>query len=127
MKTKNNHRRLICHTRTAKQVFSLSFSLSAFVAGVISPAYAATSIQTSSFWTGLMAFLNDLMTVLTIACPVVGGLAALVFTLRRSMADEQDGKMWQKRITTAIICGVAGCLISGIIALIAGYFTPAEG
>lgn len=125
MNTKTKHRRLSCHTRTASQVLSLSFSLSAFVAGMVSPAYAS-SIQTSTFWTGLMAFLNDLMTVLTIACPVVGGVAALVFTIRRSMADEQDGKMWQKRITTAIICGVAGCLISGIIALITGYFTPAD-
>ena len=125
MKSNNNPRRLSCHRRTARQVLSISLLISAFVAGVISPAQA-NGIQTSTFFVGLMNFLNDLMTVLTIACPVVGGLAALVFTTRRSMADEQDGKMWNKRIYTAIICGVAGCLISGVIALITGYFVPAE-
>lgn len=124
MKTTRNPRRL--HPRTARQVLSLSTGISALIAGLFVPAYAE-GIQDSAFFTGLMSFLNDLMTVLTIACPVVGGAAALVFTIRRSMADEQDGKGWNKRISTAIICGVAGCLISGIIALITGYFTPAEG
>ena len=41
------------------------------------------------------------------------------------MADEQDGKMWQRRITNAIIWGVGGGLIAGIIALVSSYYTGA--
>lgn len=79
-------------------------------------------LQGSNIYNGFLNFINDLTVVLTILCPLVGGAAALVFIMRRSMADEQDGKMWTKRATTAIICGVGGGLISGFIALLTSYF-----
>lgn len=81
------------------------------------------SLAGSSIVTGITKLVNDLSTVLMVLCPTVGGAAAVYFTIRRSMADEQDGKMWSKRITTAIICGVAGLLVSGLITLLSGYFS----
>ena len=119
MKIKNERR---LSPRTGRQVLSTASLFSILFTAMASPAYA-TSVQTSKFYTGLIEFLNDLMSVSMIACPVVGGLAAVYFTIRRSMADEQDGKMWTKRIVTAIICGVLGGLITGIIALITSYVT----
>ena len=86
------------------------------------PVNAAGGLQGSNLYTGAMALVNDITTGLTVLCPLVGGAAALVFVIRRSMADEQDGKMWSKRITTAVICGVAGMLVSGLIALLTSYF-----
>lgn len=125
MKPIRNDHTLRSHDRTGRQVLSAAFLLSIFVTAMISPAYAtATGIQSSTFYIGLVKFLNDLMTVLMVACPVVGGLAAVFFTIRRSMADEQDGKMWTKRIVTAIICGVLGGLITGLISLLTGYVNP---
>ena len=38
------------------------------------------------------------------------------------MSDEQDGKMWNKRMFVAIICGVGGALVSGVISTIASYY-----
>ena len=58
-------------------------------------------------------------------CPLVCGLVAIYFAIRKGMADEQDGKMWQRRITNAIIWGVGGGLIAGIIALVSSYYTGA--
>lgn len=83
---------------------------------------AAAGLTESNIYTGLSNLLQDLTTVLTVLSPIVGGAAAIYCLVRRSMADEQDGKMWTKRLTTAIICGVSGMLVSGIIALLSGYF-----
>ena len=53
----------------------------------------------------------------------VAGISAVVYHIRRSMADEADGKMFQKRVVTALICGVAVSLVGGIITLISSYYT----
>lgn len=86
---------------------------------------SATGLQGSTIYTGTMQLLADLMLWATIACPVIGGLAAVVFAIRRGMADSQDGREWNKRIVTAIVCGVGGGLITGIISLIASYYASA--
>ncbi len=98
---------------------ALPFAMTAMITTV--PAFA-TGISDSTLGTGVKHLLTDLSTYLVIICPIAAALAAVYFIIRRSMADEQDGKFWQKRITVAIICGVGGLLVSGIIALIASYF-----
>lgn len=120
MKTTKTSCNPLCCKQTIRQILSIVFAISVFVTVMISPVYAA-SIQDADFYKGLVNLLNDLMTVAMILCPIVGGLAAIFCLIRRSMADEQDGKMWTKRIVTAIICGVAGSLVTGIIALITSY------
>lgn len=80
-------------------------------------------ITNSQLGTGLTNLMNDLSTWLIILAPSVAGAAAVYFVIRRAMADEQDGKLWEKRIKTAIICGVAGALVGGIIKLLASYFS----
>lgn len=80
------------------------------------------ALQNSNIGQGLIKFLNDLTTLAMVAGPIACALAAIVFVTRRSMADEQDGKMWTRRITIAICCGVGIFLVSGTIALITSYF-----
>lgn len=123
MNTPKVPRSSLCRKRTARQILSAAFAVSAFITAMISPTYAA-SLQSSQMYIGFMQFLNDLMTVAMIACPVIGGLAAVVFLARRSMADEQDGKMWMKRVYQAVACGIGGGLVTGIIALITSYVNP---
>ena len=89
---------------------------------VMSTPVFADNISSSTIGVGITNLLNDLSTYVVILSPTVGGLAAVYFVIRRGMADEQDGKLWEKRIRTAVICGVAGALIGGIIKLIASYF-----
>ena len=111
----------------ARKAWATMFTLSTVFFSTITA--SATEVEAaggklaeSDFWIGLMNILNDGTWALTIACPIIGGLAALLFVIRRSMADEQDGKMWTKRINIAIICGVGGMLVSGFIALLTSYF-----
>ncbi len=89
---------------------------------LLATAAYADNISSSQIGTGLKNLLNDLSTYIVVTSPIVGTLAAAYFVTRRSMADEQDGKMWEKRAKTAIVCGVAGALVGGIIKLISSYF-----
>lgn len=82
----------------------------------------ADNLVNSAVGTGVKNLLNDLSSYMMIIGPIVGGGAAVYFLIRRSMADEQDGKMWSRRIWIAILCGVAVLLVSGIISLISSYF-----
>ena len=77
----------------------------------------------STFATGTKKLLEDVSGWLIGIGIAVAGISAVVYLIRRSMADEADGKMFQKRVITAIICGVAVSLVGGIIALISSYYT----
>lgn len=76
----------------------------------------------SKLATGTLNLANDVSSWLCMLGPVVGGLYAVYYLIRRSMADETDGKMWTKRAWTAGIIGVGVLLVSGIIALLTGYY-----
>ncbi|MEG1752503.1 MAG: hypothetical protein RR234_01180, partial [Christensenella sp.] len=79
-------------------------------------------ISESNIGQGVTNLINDLTTWGMILCPSIGGLAAVLFVVKRGMADEQEGKMWNKRIILAIACGVGGLLVGGIIKIISSYF-----
>ena len=98
--------------------------------GMVTPILLAVSVRAdgfadSSVATGTLALVRDVTAWVTVLCPLVCGRVAIYFAIRKGMADEQDGKMWQRRITNAIIWGVGGGLIAGIIALVSSYYTGA--
>lgn len=83
----------------------------------------AGGIADSQLGKGLMALVNDVTPWLVALCPLVGGLFAVYYLIRKGMAQEQQDKdMWMKRVKDAIIGGVAGMLVSGVIALLTSYF-----
>lgn len=94
-----------------------------FCSTTASAAASTTGLMNSGIYTGTVKLIADIMTAVTILCPSVCGVAAVIFAIRRGMADEQESKTWNRRITTAIVCGVLGGLISGIIALVASYYS----
>jgi len=102
---------------TAKRVFLSLVMLALFIV----PA-SAGGLADSTLGTGILHLINDVSIYLTVLCPIVGTAAAIFCAIRRSMVDEQDGKLWEKRIKTAILCGVGGCLASGFIAVLSSYF-----
>lgn len=120
-KTKTPHNSLCCK-HTVRQLLTMVFATALFVAGTITPAYAATVLENSTFYKGFMHLLQDVSLAVTIGGPLICVICAGVFLARRGMADEQDGKMWNKRIATALICAVAIGLVSGLVALITSYF-----
>ena len=77
----------------------------------------------STFATGTQRLLSDVGTWLIIIGISVGGVSAVVCLIRRAMADETDGRMWQKRAITAVLCGVGVSLVGGIITMISSYYT----
>lgn len=123
MKTSKTPRNSLRRDHTIRQLLSTVFAVALFLANMISPAYAV-KFQDSDIYKGTMNLLQDISTAATFAGPAVCGLVAIIFFIRKSMSDEQDDKQWNKRISKAIICGVAIGLVSGIIALISGYYNP---
>jgi len=83
---------------------------------------AYADIADSTFGVGTKNLINDVFKYLVVLSPLTGGAFAVYFVIRKGMADEQDGKMWAHRIKTAIACGVGGCLVSGVIAVITSYY-----
>lgn len=83
---------------------------------------AANDILTSTVGQGLKNLMTDMGEYLMILSLILGPAACVYFLIRRTMADEQEGRQWNSRIRMAIICTVLGVVISSIIALIAGYF-----
>lgn len=77
----------------------------------------------STFAIGTQRLLDDVGKWLIGIGITVAGISALVQLLRRAFADEADGKMYQKRLYVAIICGVAMSVVGGIISLISSYYT----
>lgn len=107
-------------TNLFRKAATLCF-LAAVMLFAASPASAA-GFNDSTLYTGTINLINDVTGWLMVICPLVGGGAAVGFLIRRSMADEQEGKMWTNRIVIAIVCGVGGSLISGLIGIITSYY-----
>ncbi len=79
-------------------------------------------LGSSTVVTGTRNLIGDITKVLTgLSLSIGGGLMAYCL-IRKGMADETDGKMWQKRAITAAICGILGALATSIIAVFAGYY-----
>ena len=108
---------------TVRKLLSTVFTVALFFATMISPAHAATILENSAFYRGISNLLQDIFLAATVLGPSVCGIAAVVFFVRKSMADEQDDKQWNRRIVKAIICGVGIGLVSGLLALGTSYFT----
>lgn len=99
-----------------------SFFLSLVMLALFIVPVSAGGLANSTIAVGGKNFLNDTFTLLVVLCPIAGAASAAYFAIRRSMSDEQDGKLWEKRIKTAILCGVGGTLVSAVITTISSYF-----
>ena len=85
-------------------------------------ATAGGNIASSKLATGSQKLINDVTTWLTIIAIPVTVAAVIYFFIRKGAADEQDQKMWQNRITTALVCGIGVIIASSLINVITGYF-----
>lgn len=83
---------------------------------------ATGNLDSSTIGVGIKNMLSDGGSFLLLLSPIAGGAAAGYFIIRRGMADEQDGKMWSKRIVIAVVCAVGGMLVGSVIKLIGSYF-----
>ena len=70
---------------------------------------------------GLEDFIGDVESFLLIVAPIAAICCSVYFAIRRSAADEQEGKMWTKRIITAWVGCAIALLSSGILELLKKY------
>lgn len=83
-----------------------------------------TTIQNSTLGQGAINMANDAGTFLATLGPAIAAAAGVYSFIRRSLADEQDAKSWDKRIRIAIGCAVACLLVGNMISILSGYFIP---
>ena len=105
-----------------RMIKSKIWTLFALLSITLSPFAHANKIMDSILGKGTLEMTNDISGFLLILAPVIGGALAAYFLIRRSSANEQEGHMWNKRITIAIICTVCVFLASGIITLATSYY-----
>ena len=98
------------------------FILTAVLVLLASIVPASADLQDSVLITGTMELIQDALRILTILCPIAAAAFTCYFFIRKSGAPPEEALTWQKRIQTAILCGVAGTLSVGIISTIAGYY-----
>ncbi len=83
---------------------------------------SASAISNSKLATGTRKLIEDITTWLTVlAIPVTVGIIIYCF-IRKGAADEQDQKMWQKRIVTSLVCGIGAILAASLVNVLTGYF-----
>ena len=84
----------------------------------------ANAIADSQAGKGLIKMFNDASVFLLILSPITGGLFALYFLIRKNAADDQDQKKWNNRLIITGVCVVGAVLVSTIINVVTGYFSP---
>jgi len=87
------------------------------------PAYAANEIMEWDAFEGIKDLITDVTEVAMWLLPAIAGAYVIYCLIRRSIASDEggDAHMWNKKIKTAIICGVAGGAVSGLISLLSNY------
>ena len=83
---------------------------------------ATGGIQGTTLVTGTQKLLTDLTNWLMVLVPIVAVVLIVYFLIRKSAADEMDGKRWDNRIKTVIICCIGAIIASGLINVLIGYY-----
>jgi len=84
--------------------------------------FATGGIQGTTLVTGTQKLLNDLTSWFMVLVPIVAVVLIVYFLIRKSAADEMDGKRWDNRIKTVIVCSIGAVIASGLINVIIGYY-----
>lgn len=79
-------------------------------------------IGSSDFAKGFQKLLEDLTKWLIIIAPIVTGCLLIYLFIRRGSADEHEQKTWNKRIVSALVCGILAVGASLVIKMFSGYF-----
>lgn len=85
-------------------------------------AISTWAIQNNKVVTGTKKLMEDAMGGLKIVGGVICAAFAVYFFIRKGMSDEQDQKMWQKRINASIISAVGIIVIASVIEAIVKYY-----
>ena len=79
-------------------------------------------INSSILVTGTIKLLNDLITALTGIALLVATVMGFYYLAKKSVCDEQEGKMLSRRFIIALGCCVMITLVKVVIQLITSYY-----
>lgn len=82
----------------------------------------ADGLESSVIVTGTQKLINSAMNVILVLAPIAGGVIIGYLCIRRGMSDEQEHKMWNKRISIAVVSTIGAVLASVIINVILSYY-----
>lgn len=80
-------------------------------------------INNSILVTGTINLLNDVTTALTTISLIIAIIMSIYCLAKKSTCDEQEGKMYNRRLFGVISCSVLITLIKVIIQVITSYYT----
>ncbi|WOO35764.1 hypothetical protein R2R35_18460 [Anaerocolumna sp. AGMB13020] len=123
MKKLNNMKKVLKGMKSkVMYLLTLLFLLSNRVMIYAASTEGGNKITSSKAGSGLKNLLTDVSSFLLIISPIVGGLFAIYFFIRKNAADEQDQKQWNKRLVITGVSVIGAVLVSSGITLITGYF-----
>lgn len=82
----------------------------------------ANDIQKSKLYTGSMQLAQDALTAICGVSFITGAACVAYFLWRRGMADQAKKEEWNDRIKVGIVCTILIPLVSGLLAVVAGYY-----
>lgn len=103
------------YTILSSAIAMIMLTLSAYAEG-------QATIATSIIATGTKSLIADISSWLTGIAVTVTAVVCVALFIARGLSDEQDKKMWDKRIKTTIVSGILAITITSLIGVIAGYF-----
>ncbi len=79
-------------------------------------------INNTTLVTGTQKLITDLTNWALVVTPILTALLIVYYLIRKSAADEMDGKRWDSRVKIAAICCIGVVVASGLINVIIGYY-----
>ena len=79
-------------------------------------------INNTTLVTGTQKLITDLTNWALVVSPILTALLIVYYLIRKSAADEMDGKRWDSRVRIAAICCIGVVIASGLINVIIGYY-----
>ncbi len=79
-------------------------------------------INNTTLVTGTQKLIIDFTNFILVLSPILTAFLIAWFLVRKSAADEMDGKRWDNRIKTTIVCCIGVVISSGLINVIISYY-----
>ena len=105
-----------------KRVLRIYAVMTAFFSGIylktLSVFATGGALAETTIVKGSIKLANDLTTIFLILLPTIGILCIIYFQIRKTAADEQDLKTWDKRTGIALIAMVSGICVGAVVKVV---------
>jgi len=115
MKRRNLKRKLV-------RILVVALAIMSVFTGYCLATEGTGGINNSPLVTGTQNLITDATNWALVVTPILTALLVVYYLIRKSAADEMDGKRWDSRVRIALFCCVGVVVASGLINVIIGYY-----